>query len=99
MGICKDTGVARHTAGLAALGVDAYLAGLVHRPEELSEQESRAVQIARTCQAFVVFASFAGPTGAMYAETAGCSAIWSPEGVQVACAGSAAGGIARATLT
>jgi hypothetical protein len=60
LGICKDTGAAQHTVGTAALGVDAYVAGLVHRPEELPEQEARAVVIARTCRAFVVFASFAG---------------------------------------
>lgn len=31
LGICRDTGVAQHVAGIAALNVDAYLAGLVHR--------------------------------------------------------------------
>jgi len=39
LGICKDTGAAQHTAGTAALGIDAYVAGLVHRPEELPEQK------------------------------------------------------------
>jgi len=63
LGICKDTSSPEHIAGTAALGVDAYAAGLVHRLEELSEQESRAVLIAKTCRAWVVFASFAGPTG------------------------------------
>ena len=61
-GICKDTGVAQDIAGRAALGVDAYLAGLVHLPEELPEQEARAVVIARTCWEHVGFASVAGPT-------------------------------------
>jgi predicted amidohydrolase len=99
LGICKDTGAAQHIAGTAALGVDAYVAGLVHRPEELPEQEARAVVIARTCQAFVVFASFAGPTGDVFSETAGSSAIWSPEGLVVARTGPDIGGIARATLS
>lgn len=47
LGVCKDTGVMQHVAGTAALGVDGYVAGLVHRPEELAEQEARAVVIAR----------------------------------------------------
>lgn len=98
LGICKDTGAAQHTAGTAAVGVDAYLAGLVHRPEELPEQEARAFVIARTCRAWVVFASFAGPTGDVFAETAGSSAVWSPEGLSLARVGPEAGGIARATI-
>jgi len=98
LGICKDTGAAQHTAGTAALGIDAYLAGLVHRPEELPEQEARAVVIARTCRAFVVFASFAGPTGDVFSETAGSSAIWSPDGLAMVRAGPGVGAIVRATL-
>jgi predicted amidohydrolase len=98
LGICKDTGAPQHIAGTAALGVDVYVAGLVHRPEELPEQEARAVVIARTCRAFVVFASFAGPTGDAFTETVGTSAIWSPEGLTIDRTGSRAGGIARATL-
>lgn len=99
LGICKDTGAAQHTAGTAALGVDAYLAGLVHRRQELPEQEARAVVIARTCQAYVVFASFAGPTGDVFTETAGSSAIWSPDGLVVSRTGPDVGGTAVATLT
>ncbi len=99
LGICKDTGAAQHTAGTAALQIDAYLAGLVHRPKELPEQEARAVVIARACQAFVVFASFAGPTGNVFTETAGSSAIWSPSGLAIARTGPDVGGIARANLT
>ncbi len=99
LGICKDTGAAQHVAGTAALGVDAYVAGLVHRPEELPEQEARAVVIARTCRAFVVFASFAGSTGDEFTETAGSSAIWSAEGIAIARTGPEVGGLARATLS
>lgn len=99
LGICKDTGVFQHVAGIAALAVDLYAAGLVHRPEELPEQDARGVVIARACRAHVVFASFAGPTGDVFAETAGCSAIWSPDGRAVARAGPDPGGIVRATLT
>lgn len=98
LGICKDTGVFRHVAGIAAMDVDGYVAGLVHRPDELPEQEARAVVIARACRAHVVFAGFAGPTGT-YPETAGGSAVWSPEGLALARAGREPGGVARATLT
>jgi predicted amidohydrolase len=97
LGICKDTGVFQHVAGIALLDVDAYVAGLVHHPEELPEQEARAVVIASACRAHVVFASFAGPTGT-YTETAGNSAVWSPGGRPIARAGTEPGGIARATL-
>lgn len=99
LAICRDTGAAQHTVGTAALGIDVYVAGLVHRPEELAEQEARAVAIARTCEAYVVFASFAGPTGDVFSETAGYSAIWSPDGLAVARTGPDSGTMAIATLT
>ena len=98
LGICKDTGVDEHVRGIAALDVDAYLAGIVHRREELTVQESRALAIAFAAGAYVVFASFAGPTGGGYEHTAGSSAIWSPDGTALARAGVAAGEVARATL-
>lgn len=98
LAICKDTGAAQHTVGTAALEVDAYLAGLVHQPQELPEQEARAVVIARTCRAYVVFAGFAGPTGDVFAETAGGSAIWSPDGAAITRAGAGVGEVARAVL-
>lgn len=31
LGVCKDAGVDEHVAQTASLGVDVYLAGLVHR--------------------------------------------------------------------
>ena len=99
LAICKDTGAAHHTAGTNALDIDVYVAGLVHRPEELPEQEARAVVLARACRAYVVFASFAGPTGDVFAETAGYSAIWSPYGLAIARAGPGPGDSARATLS
>ena len=98
LGICKDTGVFQHVAAIAALGVDGYVAGLVHRPEELAEQEARAVVIARACRVPVVFASFAGTTGDVFSETAGCSSVWSADGRALARAGAEPGELARATL-
>jgi len=98
LGICKDTGVAEHTTGTAALGVDLYAAGLVHLPEELEEQDARGERIAAACSSYVAFASFAGATGGGYDATAGESTIWSPDGRMIARAGAAAGEIARAEL-
>ncbi len=99
LGVCKDTGTDRHIADTAALDVDLYVAGLVHLPEELDEQEERGIRIARACAAYVAFASFAGPTGGGYDRTAGVSSIWAPDGTPLARADSEPGGLARATLT
>jgi predicted amidohydrolase len=95
LGICKDTGVAAHVADVAALGIDLYAAGLVHLPDELAEQERRAATIARACQAYVAFASFAGATGGGYDRTAGVSSIWSADGTPLVRAGAEPGEIAR----
>lgn len=98
LGICKDTGVAEHIHAMAALDIDVYVAGVAHLPEELPVQEARGISIARQCDAYVAFASFAGPTGEGYERTAGCSAIWSPDGSVLARAGAETGGMARATI-
>jgi len=97
LGICKDTGVAEHTAACARLGIDVYVAGVVHRPEELAEQDARGRRIAAACRSYVALASFAGPTGGGYDATAGTSTIWSPDGSVLARAGTAPGSVARAT--
>ena len=98
LGICKDTGVVEHARATSALGIDVFVAGLVHSPSELDEQEARAVRIAGQTGAHVAFASFAGPTGGGFAETAGRSAIWAPDGRVLAQAGTAPGEIASATI-
>lgn len=98
MAICRDTGIAAHTEATAALGVDLYLAGLVHRRDERGEQESRGRRIAAACDAYVAFASFAGGTGHGYDPTAGESTIWSPSGEVLVRAGDAPGELARAVL-
>jgi predicted amidohydrolase len=98
LGICKDTGVEQHIADIAALDVDAYIAGLLHRRDQLDIQEKRAVRIAQACEAYVAFASFAGPTGGGYDQTAGVSSIWAPNGKLLARAGSEPGGIAVTVL-
>ena len=98
MGICKDTGVDAHTHATAALGVDLYVAGVVHAPEELEEQDARGLRIATVCDAYVAMASFAGGTGGGYDATAGLSTIWSPSGAILARATQAPGDVVRAVL-
>jgi predicted amidohydrolase len=98
MGICKDSGVPEHIRDVAALDVDVYVAGLVHLPEELTVQDERGAMIARECDAYVAFASFAGPTGWGFSRTAGSSTIWSPSGVVLARADTEPGSVARAAV-
>ena len=96
LGICRDTGVDEHVEGVAALGLDLYVAGVCHLPEELAEQDRRGERIARACGAPVALASFAGPTGWGYGQTAGTSTIWAADGSVVARAGADPGDFARA---
>ena len=98
LGICKDTGASEHAIATAALGIDVFVAGLVHLPEELTEQEARAARIADETEAHVAFASFAGPTGGGFDQTAGRSGIWSPDGAVLAQAGTGPGETVHATI-
>ena len=99
LAICRDTGIPRHRADTAALGIDAYVAATLMFGHETALQDERARCIAIDLQVWVAVASFAGPTGGGYAETAGASGIWGSDGVVVAQAGPETGAIARATLT
>ena len=98
LAICKDTGVLAHTEATAALGVEVYVAGVVHAPEELEEQDARGLRIAAACGAYVALASSAGRTGGGYDATAGRSTIWSPAGDVLARASQAPGDVVRAVL-
>jgi predicted amidohydrolase len=98
LAICRDIKVDRHAAETAALGMDAYVAGLVHRPDELAVQDARGVATALMYRVYVVFASCAGPTGGGFHRTAGSSTIWAPDGAVLARASARAGEIARATV-
>jgi predicted amidohydrolase len=98
LAVCRDTGIARHTLDLGRCGVDAYVAGLVHHPEELPEQDARGVAIAGRLGVPVVFASAAGRVGDDYPSTAGTSTIWSPAGAVVARASDRPNDAARAVL-
>ena len=98
VGICKDTGSPLHIAATARLGIDLYVAGLVHLPEELAEQDARGFVLARTCESYVAFAGFAGATGDVFSRTAGNSTIWSPDGTLLGRAGDRPGDLVSANL-
>jgi predicted amidohydrolase len=98
LAICRDTGVEQHAADTAALGIDAYVAGVAETADRADVQDERARRTAVTHGVWVAVASFAGPTGGGFDDTAGRSAIWTPEGEPIARAGGEPGDIARATL-
>jgi predicted amidohydrolase len=99
LAVCKDTGVAQHAAGTAALGIDAYLAGTVKFGHEAALQHERARRIADEYRVWVAVASFAGPTGGGYDQTAGRSGIWAPGGTLVTGTGPEPGETGRARLS
>lgn len=94
LGICRDTDIDEHLRATAALDIDVYACGVVHHHGERAEQERRARRLAEACDAPVVMASFAGPTGGGYRRTAGHSAIWSAKGERLCAAGTEPDGIA-----
>jgi len=98
LAICKDTGIPQHASDTAALGIDVYVAGVLESVEEAARQDERARRVATDHQVWVAVASFAGSTGGGYAQAAGRSAIWRPDGVLVTQAGPETGAIAQATL-
>lgn len=98
LAICRDTGVSQHAAAVAALGIDAYVAGTVKHAHESGLQDERARRIAVEHRIWVVVASCAGSTGGGFTAAAGRSGIWSSEGTQVAQCGPEPGAIARAVL-
>jgi predicted amidohydrolase len=99
LAICKDTATGRHQLDTARLGIDAYVGGLVMLPEERGEQARRGQAIATEFRVFVAFASFAGPTGSGYPQTAGQSALWDRDGRLLAQAGPNLDELARAELS
>ena len=99
LAICKDTGVPQHASDTAALGIDAYVAGILESAEDSAVQDERARRVATGHQVWVVLASFAGGAGGGFAQAAGRSAIWTSDGVAIALAGPEPGAIARATLS
>ena len=98
LAICKDTGIPQHASDTAALGIDVYVAGILETSEDLAVPEERARRVAADHHVPVAVASFAGSTGGGYPQAAGCSGIWTSDGVVVAQAGPETGATARATL-
>jgi predicted amidohydrolase len=98
LGICRDTGIEEHAATTAALGIDAYVAGVVDEPAADVVLAERARKISTTHGVWVAISSCAGASGPAYPETAGRSGIWAPDGTVAARTGRAVGEIARATL-
>lgn len=98
LAICKDTGIPQHAIETAALGIDAYLAGVLEFEKDAHIPEQRARRIAAAHGAWVAMASFAGSTGGGYERAAGHSGIWVPDGTALALAGAAPDAIATATL-
>ena len=98
LAICKDTGVPQHAADTAALGIDAYVAGMLEAAEDAAVPAERARRVARDYGVWVAFSSFAGGTGGGYDRAAGGSAIWSAGGEAVSQAGTEPGELATGTL-
>ncbi len=98
LAVCKDTGVPQHASDTAALGIDAYVAGVLESTEDAAVPGERARRVANDHRVWVAIASFAGSTGGGYASAAGGSGIWAADGAVVAQAGPETGAIARATL-
>lgn len=98
LAICKDTGVVQHAADTAALGIDAYVAGVLESAGDAAVPGERACRVAADHGVWVAIASFAGSTGGGYSEAAGGSGVWTPEGAVVDQAGAEPGAVVRATL-
>lgn len=87
LAICKDTGIPRHAADTAALGIDVYVAGVLESADHAEVQPERARRVATDHDVWVAIASFAGSTGEGFAHAAGGSAIFRPDGSVAAAAG------------
>ncbi len=98
LAICKDTGIAQHASETAALGIDAYVAGVLEFAEDAAIPGERARRIAGDHHVWVAMASFAGGTGGGYSHAAGGSGVWRPDGAVAAQVGPEIGAIARAIL-
>jgi len=98
LAVCKDTGIPQHAADTAALGMDAYVAGVLEAAEDAAVVAERALRIARDHGVWVAIASFAGSTGGGYDRAAGGSGIWRADGSVAARAGATTGEIVSAVV-
>lgn len=99
LAICRDTGIPEHAARTAALGIDGYVAGVVHADHEAGVIGERARRIAADHGVWVATAAFAGPTGGGFDRTSGRSGIWSADGELIAEASTVPDDFARAVFT
>ena len=79
--------------------MDLVAAGVVDHAEDIEECRARAFVIARATGAPVAVASFAGPTGGGFDQTAGRSAIHDPRGDLLTQTGPTPGPLTTTTLT
>ncbi|GAA2654697.1 carbon-nitrogen hydrolase family protein [Streptomyces vastus] len=98
LAICRDTGIPEHAAKTAALGIDGYVAGVVHADREAEVHGERARRAAADHGVWVATAAFAGPTGGGFKRTSGRSGIWSADGELIAETSAAPDDIARAVF-
>ncbi len=80
LAVCRDTKFPQHAADTAALGMHAYLAGVVNADDEAEVAGERARRVAAAHGVPVAVAVFAGPTGGGFDRTCGRSGIWSATG-------------------
>ncbi|MYX95311.1 carbon-nitrogen hydrolase family protein [Streptomyces sp. SID486] len=99
LAVCRDTGFAEHAAKTAALGIDGYVAGVVHADHEAELHGERARRVVAEHGVWAATAAFAGPTGGGFDRTSGRSGIWSSDGSLLAEAGAAPDEIARAVFS
>lgn len=99
LAVCKDTGIPEHAAATAALGIDAYLAGVLEHAAAQQVTDERGHRIATSHGVWVAISSYAGETGGGYTEAAGRSTVWRPDGTVVSRAGTRAGSLVGATFT
>ncbi|MEU6133314.1 carbon-nitrogen hydrolase family protein [Nocardioides sp. NPDC047086] len=80
LALCRDTGIPEHAAQTAALGIDGYVAGVIHADHEVDVLGERARRVAADHGVWVAAAAFAGPTGGGFDRTSGHSGIWAADG-------------------
>jgi predicted amidohydrolase len=98
LAVCRDTGLPEHAAATAALGMDGYVAGVVHADTEAEVHGERARRAAADHGVWVATAAFAGPTGAGFDRTSGRSGIWAADGTLLAEASDRPDDFARAVV-
>lgn len=98
LAICRDARFAEHDKATAALGMDGYVAGVLHHARDAHLPAEQAARVVADRGVWAATASFAGSTGGGFDQALGGSAIWAPDGRLSAQAGPEVGEVVRATL-